>query len=738
MRHRHRILGSLAALLLAATAMPSSRAQISPFGIANGTSDEIFLPKSAQAGVKSARLFAYWHDIEPTNDNWDFSTSEDYLTAAQDLGMQLDGFFMYGDSWVGDPEKVFPMSKMDEWKEYVQRTTAQYANRVNYWECWNEPNAKEFNVGDHSAADYATLLSNTYTAAKNGAVGAKVGLSTADYDIRYLSFVLDKGGAGKFDYLCVHPYALLNHLATPNGEARFLTILPSIRHFLSPLNPTNPNFPVWFSEMGATLGGDAEGTYVDESVQASLLVKGYTLAMAQGIQRIHWYEAMPGAQNMGFLNQNLTERKAWKAYKSMTDALGATPTYEGWLAGGGDSGSCCFLFKGKNQKYALIGWTPVGALANQTFYFPVNLAITNILTNTSVSQNWVVMTNTPFIAYDLPANSTLVNNAIANKNVAFPWKSPSVNTNLARITLGTTNVNQGIVQKKASAALPAAGGVGREVAPGKWLSFDVDPTFLSFTRSDVYARVKVKRKATGGGSSWFNFYYYPRSGNPYAGPWTVQNRHVLGDGWFIPDDTDWHVYTTHISNAYFNGGEGENIGIAAAVDAQTFILGSLEVSLVPFTEPMADVYYELAPANANSPLSTVNGRMDVASGGGFNGAQVRLWTSTNSNGQRWKAISVGGGLWEFSPRGVDGRRLDVAGGASADGTVVQVWTPNAAPNASQRWSLIPNSDGTFALAPACAPNKRLDVKNSGTSNGTLLQLWTPNTSAAQKWRLLPK
>ncbi|HMN30663.1 MAG TPA: glycosyl hydrolase, partial [Caldilineaceae bacterium] len=90
---------------------------------------------------------------------------------------------------------------------------AYYAQRVQFWEVWNEPNLVE---GAYlPPADYAQLLQRTYQGIKRANPGAEVllgGLASAwsdSYD--YLSAIyaeLDNNlqGARPFDHLALHPY----------------------------------------------------------------------------------------------------------------------------------------------------------------------------------------------------------------------------------------------------------------------------------------------------------------------------------------------------------------------------------------------------------------------------------------------------------------------------------------------------------------------------------------------------
>lgn len=137
--------------------------------------------------------------------------------------------------------------------------------------------------------------------------------------------------------------------------------------------------------------------------------------------------------------------------------------------------------------------------------------------------------------------------------------------------------------------------------------------------------------------------------------------------------------------------------------------------------------YRITPAGATDKA------LDVSGVSTNDGSNVHIWSFGGGANQKWKALDVGGGWWEFEPTHAPGKRLDVSGAANANGANVHQWRSNG--GTAQRWKLLVNGDGTFGLEPQCAPGKRLDVSGGGTNNGTNVQIWTgSSTNTNQKWR----
>ncbi|MER7279823.1 AbfB domain-containing protein [Dactylosporangium sp. NPDC000244] len=135
------------------------------------------------------------------------------------------------------------------------------------------------------------------------------------------------------------------------------------------------------------------------------------------------------------------------------------------------------------------------------------------------------------------------------------------------------------------------------------------------------------------------------------------------------------------------------------------------------------VYAEglLAPAAAVAGRFTTGGGacVDVAAGGGANGAAVQTWQCNDAPVQRWTLRPDGSVA-------AQNRCLDVPGAATAAGTPLQIWDCNGGP--AQQW--LRRVDGAL-LNPNSG--RCVDAPNGQTANGTRLRLWDCNGAAAQRF-----
>lgn len=170
--------------------------------------------------------------------------------------------------------------------------------------------------------------------------------------------------------------------------------------------------------------------------------------------------------------------------------------------------------------------------------------------------------------------------------------------------------------------------------------------------------------------------------------------------------------------------------------------------------------------------------LDVASASLNNGANVQLYTSNNSQAQKWTIQLVSSQENTYTIRSVvsgkmltmdangnvcqrnetadqsqywrasisAGRTvftnmkynkvLDVAGAKTSNGTNVQGYASNG--TAAQRFNLVGTnllSNGVYFIKSAQNGNQVLDVKSGSRNNGANVQSYANNNSGAQKWRI---
>src|SRR5581483_7766179 len=303
---------------------PQKHAAATPWGVSSSASafknrDEWF-PKMAAAGVTSVRLFPEWRVLEPKKGTWKWDDADALVKAAADNHLEITGILM------GSPPgtkavHAFPMDDLDGWSNYVSAVTGRYGKQIRHWEVWNEGNGG-FNDGHHTTADYAKLAAATYAAAKKANPQAQVGITVASFDAPYLNQTIramaKAGKPNSFDYLCVHPYEIADGLADVDGEIPFLWMNRRVRDLLKDSAPDRADAELWISEVGRRIE-KRKGRVVTEEDAAKALAKIYTMALAQGIARVQWFEAQdPVGEDQGFglLARDGSARDSYKTLKA--------------------------------------------------------------------------------------------------------------------------------------------------------------------------------------------------------------------------------------------------------------------------------------------------------------------------------------------------------------------------------------------------------------------------------------
>lgn len=125
--------------------------------------------------------------------------------------------------------------------------------------------------------------------------------------------------------------------------------------------------------------------------------------------------------------------------------------------------------------------------------------------------------------------------------------------------------------------------------------------------------------------------------------------------------------------------------------------------------------------------------MDVSNASRADGANVQLWSSNNTNAQKFNVkYKKSDGSYIISPL-CSGKSLDVYLAGKEMGANIQQYSKNG--TNAQKWYLIPAGRGYFNIVSACN-NLCADVDNAGTADGTNIRCWEPNGTNAQKFRFI--
>ena len=151
-------------------------------------------------GITWIRGDFYRNVCNPVDGKWDFSIPDASVKLSRDYSIKILPIL----SEVEMSESVF--HHMDAWKEYVRRIVSRYADQIDYWEIWNEPNLDHF-WKDPDPGRYLQLFRETAAIIRECAPNAKIVLGGLNgIPLGYLEECLKLGLAEEVDILNIHPY----------------------------------------------------------------------------------------------------------------------------------------------------------------------------------------------------------------------------------------------------------------------------------------------------------------------------------------------------------------------------------------------------------------------------------------------------------------------------------------------------------------------------------------------------
>ena len=194
--------------------------------------------------------------------------------------------------------------------------------------------------------------------------------------------------------------------------------------------------------------------------------------------------------------------------------------------------------------------------------------------------------------------------------------------------------------------------------------------------------------------------------------------------WFIRDSGAGYYLQSALGNWVLDLSGGNTADGAAirlympnGTASQLFVVSSSDVNI---TAGVSMIITSIA----NKKLVT-----DVTSASTANGARVQLYSSNNTNAQKYRFESIGNGTYKIINAN-SGKVLDVAGGSTANGAALQQYTSNN--TVAQQWTVRNYDSGKIALVSVNA-NKAVDIPDGNAVQQAQLQLYSPNGTVAQQW-----
>jgi polysaccharide biosynthesis protein PslG len=266
---------------------------------------EFEIEKLVEAGVKMVRTDFHWYSIEPEDDVWNLDGLDTMTDLCLAAGLDVTAIFLGSPDWAtpgGTADEIDPA----QYADYTGKVAEHFADRIDYYEFWNEQNTTRFWKPEPNPEKYGEILKATYEAVHANDPDASVifgGMSPLEvkfFDPRgiwnfvYRVHEFHPDICDYFDVLSIHPYTFLQQ-PSPEfdldlGIYHFPTTVGFIDLARSTLADIGcPDKRLQFTEMGWP------SLIIGDQRQAAYLAHSMMLALANDIEIYDWYTFWDGS-----------------------------------------------------------------------------------------------------------------------------------------------------------------------------------------------------------------------------------------------------------------------------------------------------------------------------------------------------------------------------------------------------------------------------------------------------------
>ena len=167
------------------------------------------LDAAAGAGIGWVRCDFAWSDLEPVEDDWNFTGSDMAVAKAEEHGVEILGILAASPPWAnGGNAWNYPPTDLEAWSDYVRTVCLRYKGKVTAWEVWNEENIHQFWMPEPNSAEFVQLLQLASVEIRTADPDATIVMGgVAGLGSDYLNECLAAGAADYIDAIAYHPYA---------------------------------------------------------------------------------------------------------------------------------------------------------------------------------------------------------------------------------------------------------------------------------------------------------------------------------------------------------------------------------------------------------------------------------------------------------------------------------------------------------------------------------------------------
>ncbi len=325
------------------TPFPTSGFRSDKYGVNTGLGpNEPYNPqafdKASQAGIGLVRGLCDWHDLEPSDNNFNFSICDSFVDNVRSKGMTVvlqlivrSSGFCNNTSLTGG--KNLPQCSDDQVSDLFSKVVSHYGSKVTYFEVDNEPDLVPH--WKDTPQRYARVLHFAYSGVKSANPSAKVllgGLAACSGQACNSNFgpaILQDP-----DYPALQNFDIANY-HTYSKKSDMGGLYKRIKSVVG-------NKPIWVTEVGFPSDPNYQqvrrpgyGYPAGEEGQAAYLKDVLPYLLSLGVDKVFWYNLVdvpkdksefcnygllyiPGKQCLGSsASGDLTTKKAYDVYKDL-------------------------------------------------------------------------------------------------------------------------------------------------------------------------------------------------------------------------------------------------------------------------------------------------------------------------------------------------------------------------------------------------------------------------------------
>ncbi len=284
-----------------------------------------------KAGAGWVRMDFLWQDIEPAQNQFDFSKYDYLVDLLRKNNIKILGILSYSADWASAYGKWnWPAQDNKLFVNYATKVVSRYKDKIKYWEIWNEPDSHIYWQPQDGLKAYCALLKDVYIALKKVDPACKILNGGLANGIASVNHLYDNGAKDYFDILNIHIFDSPMH---PDAVKRVVAY-PRLAYKIMARNGDSQK-KIWITEIGCP--GVKKGLKVnnwwmgenpDELKQASWVKEAFTeLLRETSVEKIFWAFFRDtkkhwdnGIDYFGLVRWDFSKKPAFSAYqKSVTN-----------------------------------------------------------------------------------------------------------------------------------------------------------------------------------------------------------------------------------------------------------------------------------------------------------------------------------------------------------------------------------------------------------------------------------